>query len=267
MDLHGPINPQVVHSSQLYSASTLAQFYSQAHTVGNIYYPAKDAYYDSALRHIDDQLCRIKKWLKNENEWDNTILIITADHGEALADRGIYGHPLHYMYDELVSVPLVVRVPGQHGGRVKSLFSLGWLSELIADAVGIDRPEFPCQSSRETHLNPPAEMDEEVLYADTISTEGHTVMMRQEDIKLVLHNDNFSIGSHDKVTPENRVTPEAQFELAVDPHERDPLELKHSLVETGRQFVSDPDEWFDRDTDATIDKETLDQLQQLGYSE
>ncbi|MFB6186263.1 MAG: hypothetical protein ABEI86_05280, partial [Halobacteriaceae archaeon] len=65
-------------------------------------------------------------------------MIVTADHGEALHDRGVYGHASlgeefvhgenrHYMYDELLHVPLLVRTPSEGSKRISTPFSLGWL--------------------------------------------------------------------------------------------------------------------------------------------
>jgi len=48
--------------------------------------------YDSAIRYIDSQLARLFEHLQTIDEYDNTLIIITADHGEALYDRGFCGH-------------------------------------------------------------------------------------------------------------------------------------------------------------------------------
>ncbi len=268
MDLHGPINPGVINDSKLYSSHTLAQFYSQSKRVGNIHNPATSARYDAALRHIDDQVYRIQQWLKRRDLFDNTAIIITADHGEALADRGIYGHPLHYMYDELLQVPLIIRIPGQDGTRIQHNFSLGWLHELISDMLNISRPKFPSQSSRETHLSSNAAVDSTPIYADTISEAGHTVAIRQGNTKMVRHSETFQTGEDSKITKKDRVTPDAMFRLDTDPNERNPLDvdLDHHLAEKAENFLCDPDAWFQHDSHSAVDKETLDQLQQLGYS-
>jgi hypothetical protein len=58
------------------------------------------------------------------------------------------------------------------------------------------------------------------------------------------------------------------FRLDIDPNERDPLDVDpdHHLAEKAENFLCDPDAWFQYDSHSAVDKETLDQLQQLGYS-
>jgi arylsulfatase A-like enzyme len=75
------------------------------------------ALYDAAIIHIDRELARFLNRLRNWPGWSNTILIITADHGEMLGDRGnIFGHTLS-LHDQLLHVPLIIRHPDYVGGN------------------------------------------------------------------------------------------------------------------------------------------------------
>ncbi|MDE1811200.1 MAG: sulfatase-like hydrolase/transferase, partial [Candidatus Micrarchaeota archaeon] len=49
-----------------------------------------------------------------ERYGDNTLFIITSDHGQGLNEHGFIGHGT-FLYDELVEVPFMVRLPG--GGK------------------------------------------------------------------------------------------------------------------------------------------------------
>lgn len=57
--------------------------------------------------------------LKGMNEWDNTLIIVTSDHGQSLWERGFGGHGT-FLYDELVKVPLLIKYPKRDPGRVES---------------------------------------------------------------------------------------------------------------------------------------------------
>ncbi len=48
---------------------------------------------------------------------DNTIIIFTGDHGEALADHGVIGHSVN-VYEEMIRYPLMVKFPGHKGGVI-----------------------------------------------------------------------------------------------------------------------------------------------------
>jgi arylsulfatase A-like enzyme len=71
--------------------------------------------------------------------WDKTIVIIAADHGEALLDHGWIGHNVQ-LFEESARVPLIVRFPpaaGVAGRRVTALSDLLDVGPTIADAFGV----------------------------------------------------------------------------------------------------------------------------------
>jgi arylsulfatase A-like enzyme len=80
------------------------------------------ALYDGGIRYLDDQLARLFDELKQRGLYDNTLIILTADHGEEFHERGGWGHG-HSLFEELVHVPLVMSCPagvvplGDYAGR------------------------------------------------------------------------------------------------------------------------------------------------------
>lgn len=78
--------------------------------------------YKAALSHIDHQIGRILEWLKIKQEMDNTIIIVTSDHGENLLDNGVYC--THYkLFDETTKVPLILKDPSFAHGKEVSLMA------------------------------------------------------------------------------------------------------------------------------------------------
>jgi arylsulfatase A-like enzyme len=72
--------------------------------------------YDAATMHVDQEVGRFLRRLR-ERGWENTIVVVTSDHGEMLGEhRGIVGHLLT-LHDNVTHVPLIVRRPGYPGGR------------------------------------------------------------------------------------------------------------------------------------------------------
>ena len=68
-------------------------------------------FYDAAITHVDDEVGRFIRRLRKWKGWDNTILVITSDHGEMMGEHhDIVGHML-CLHDNLIHVPLVIHHP------------------------------------------------------------------------------------------------------------------------------------------------------------
>lgn len=76
------------------------------------------ALYDGAILSFDDQVGEVLKTVKKLKLWDDTIVMVTSDHGEDLLEsRGSYGHGAAFSGDDYDSrIPLVVSDPAQRGG-------------------------------------------------------------------------------------------------------------------------------------------------------
>ncbi len=75
--------------------------------------------YDGAIAYLDDQLGRLFAEMKRLGMFDNTLLIVTADHGEAFGEHGyLYHH--NALYEEEVRVPLIVKYPADTRAAVVS---------------------------------------------------------------------------------------------------------------------------------------------------
>jgi arylsulfatase len=68
--------------------------------------------YDGAIQYADLQVNRLLTYLDEHDLSDNTIVIVTADHGEGFGEHGVaYDH--YGLYEEVVHVPLIIRAPGR----------------------------------------------------------------------------------------------------------------------------------------------------------
>jgi hypothetical protein len=73
--------------------------------------------YDGGIAYMDSCLGTFLDQLKQRGLYDNTLLIITSDHGEAFGERDIIGHGLAVYQDE-VHVPLIVKYPNSTAKEV-----------------------------------------------------------------------------------------------------------------------------------------------------
>jgi arylsulfatase A-like enzyme len=93
--------------------------------------------YDDCITFLDDQLGRLLEELRRQALLDNTIVIITSDHGEAFGDHGRFGHSKGLNFDE-VGVPLVILSPSAPAGRVVDApVSLRDLPATVVEQLGL----------------------------------------------------------------------------------------------------------------------------------
>jgi arylsulfatase A-like enzyme len=71
--------------------------------------------YDAGIRWADRQIARLVDSLKGMHVWDDCVFAFTADHGEEFLDHGGRYHAPVRLSEEIIRVPLIVRVPGEQG--------------------------------------------------------------------------------------------------------------------------------------------------------
>ena len=67
------------------------------------------ATYYGLMSEVDDQIGRVFNFLKESGQWDNTLIVLTSDHGEQLGDHHLLGK-IGY-FDESYHIPMIVRDP------------------------------------------------------------------------------------------------------------------------------------------------------------
>lgn len=69
------------------------------------------AHYDGSIRFVDTQIGRLLKYLEDSNLMNDTLIILSADHGEGLGEHNLYFQHGEYLYEETVKVPLILKHP------------------------------------------------------------------------------------------------------------------------------------------------------------
>ena len=96
--------------------------------------------YDCGIRYADEHCGRILEALADAGVLDETIVIITSDHGENQGELNVYGD--HHTADHITSrVPMILRVPGIPGGRVDT--ALHYQTDVGATLVELLGGEVP----------------------------------------------------------------------------------------------------------------------------
>jgi arylsulfatase A-like enzyme len=146
MDAHDPYWPPAPYTHTFNADLTrrgLLALHSGSHPRSNLT-PAQiqmvvDAY-DSGLVYLDAWLESLFTELKRRGILDDTVLIITADHGEALGEEGRFGHVSPILRQEVSRVPLIVRYPRDvpAGARVRRPVSISQIAATITALLGLD---------------------------------------------------------------------------------------------------------------------------------
>lgn len=98
------------------------------------------AQYDAEVWYTDKHLGRVLDAIEAAPWADRTVVILTADHGEALGDHGMSWHGSE-LWESLVRVPLVIYVPGVKPHRVAARRSHIDLAPTMLELMGISAPE------------------------------------------------------------------------------------------------------------------------------
>ena len=97
--------------------------------------------YDEALLSIDSAIGDLMAWLKIQGRFDNSLVVVCADHGESFA-HGYGGHGGPLLTEDLIRIPLIIKQPGQKAGeRVSQLYEQADFAPTILRMVGIEIPQ------------------------------------------------------------------------------------------------------------------------------
>jgi arylsulfatase A-like enzyme len=100
--------------------------------------------YDAGIRWADEQMGHLVNALRRFGLWDKCVLALTADHGEEFLEHGGRYHAPSKITEELIRVPLVIRVPGvtarSQAMQQHTVFSLLDLAPTLLDIIDIPSP-------------------------------------------------------------------------------------------------------------------------------
>lgn len=113
-DPHGPFTPPFPYSSKF-----------------------RERPYDGELAYTDAQFGRLLDELRQDPQWDRTVVVMAGDHGEGLQDHGESWHT-YLLYETTQHAPLIVRAPGYRPARVAEPVSLADITPTVLELAGLD---------------------------------------------------------------------------------------------------------------------------------
>jgi arylsulfatase A-like enzyme len=221
--------------------------------------------YEGEIRYLDVHLGRLFEGLKHLSLWENTLVLVTADHGEEFLD---HGHVAHHEYtglaEELIRIPLVIKPPdGQpRGARIDELVRMVDFAPTILDYAKLSSDADHMEGRSLRPLIEGSHLPSQPAFFSTLRYN----IVRDARWKYRL----------EKESPENGPGRELLFDIVDDPmEEHDVAHLNPAIVkqmrEQYRQFARDlAGRASEQGTPPSsesgpVDREELERLEALGY--
>jgi len=99
--------------------------------------------YDDRIRSIDRAIGQIRSLLIELGQWNDTLFIITSDHGEAFFEHGLYKHD-QVPFNEVLKVPLIISYPRLLREReIRTLEGITWHLDLLPTILSLANVSYP----------------------------------------------------------------------------------------------------------------------------
>jgi arylsulfatase len=225
--------------------------------------PADVAYlkarYDEKLAYVDTQVDRFLQELERRGLMDTSVVVVTADHGEAFNEHGTIFHGQH-LHEEVLRVPLIAHIPGREPARIDSLVELIDLYPTFHEALGFEVPPRIQGTSLLPLLR--GEPGDGIVFAEgfgfKIVTQGWSSL---HPYSMTLHR-------------AETIEFDGLYDLDADPFEqRDRTDSEPQIVRRHRELAASiwsemhdvRELWSARSRPAELDDETRERLESLGY--
>ena len=208
----------------------------------------KVALYDAEIVYMDVFLGRLFDKLKADGLYENTLIIVTSDHGELLGEDRKWGHG-KYLTQEEICVPLIVKYPGDlvPPGRSDQYVQLVDIFTMILDHLEIPFPE---------------NIQGEVPPAITHPIISETYPLKKKALRSIIDGE-FKLIWHDGGINE-------LFNIVDDPEETRNLvagkpQVRRKLLTALEKYIESLPSTTPSAPEQTVDKKTRDALKSLGY--
>ncbi len=223
--------------------------------------------YDGEVRYVDQEIGKLFNYMKSIGCWDETLVIVTGDHGESLGERGCWGHEL--FFEEQILVPLLIKLPESRDvvHTIKESIRLIDIMPTILDILSIRHPERIEGASLIKIIDSNKVNVSRTTY---IERRDYPASMRLKDIETYGIGKEYAIRNEQWKLIFKDLEEDELYNLNKDPYEMNNLiTIESNTAEVLRKSLF---EWLDerpRDkkyvTEKKIDSKKLKQLKSLGY--
>jgi choline-sulfatase len=208
--------------------------------------------YDGEIAWLDSQLGRLFDELKAKGLYENTTIVLTADHGDSLGDHGEFTHGI-FVYRSTTHIPLIIRGPGIKPQRVKEVVSQVDITPTILDMANLPPVTADGVSLKNVLYNGAKVPNRPGVFAESISPRLH---FGWHEIRAIDSGDEKFIHAPTRES----------YDLLADPKEATNLYKQGSTS----PLITAVDQWIAKDdlvelNPAHVDAETTKMLEALGY--
>ena len=244
------------------------------------------ATYADEIEYMDKDLALLVQWLKDTDQYDNTLIIVSSDHGEEFLEHDGWWHGTT-LYQEQIHVPMIVKLPNQEhaGTRVPWVVRHTDIAPTIAGVTGIAPSEqwqgetlFGADFAEFVAPNTVLQVDEETGEEVEVPVEkkdprsyDRTVFAEEDfegnQISALIQGGWKFIESNEGP---RGLPPEELFDMTFDPGETKNLVDSEATTVGGMKAALEIERQVASGTmataqDAEMDEATMDQLRALGY--
>ncbi|GAA0471498.1 sulfatase [Halococcus dombrowskii] len=231
------------------------------------------ALYRAELAYLDRRLGELRRHLEAAGKFDDTVFVVTGDHGENIGDHGLMDHQ-YSLYETLLHVPLIVHGPGFETGQVDDLVQLTDLAPTLLDAADIDAPTLR-DASQGQSFHPEVETSSrEYAIAEYMAPQPSMDALRERVGTLTDDVERFdrslrAIRTDDEKLIRGSDGTQKFYELQTDPEEVTNLATERServdTLETTLDEWLDTFEHADTSGEVSMTDATEARLEDLGY--
>lgn len=226
------------------------------------------AQYDAEIHYSDKWVGELLDYLKENGLYENTLIIISADHGEGLGEHDYYFNHGAFTYEDSTHVPLIIHSPEVLNGRIDTAVPMIDLTPTILDVLNI-----PLGEDMEGHSLLPLVFENKnqnkFIFTEALElptgkatdiNDMYTISIRDEQYKLIRNswkvedelisvNRVFKLAIVDGSIQQVKITfpPYELYDIINDPYEENDL-LKTGKLEymkIAEKMDKEIDKWFD----------------------
>ena len=262
-DPHGPYDPPPPYDSDYYKGDPRNSKHTSMDGISVVYYQNLDgitdiryplAQYKGEVTYTDNAIGQLLEAADRRGLRDNTLVLMTADHGESLGENNYYFDHGETLHDTSMRVPLIIRAPWLEGTRVvEGPVSLVDVYPTVLDILDIEVPEGIQGQSVADYLVEGRVPDRELFMETmlpTISERSAIFGIQTEHWKLILRKNRVKL-----------------FHRLSDPGEQKNIAEQNALV---RNWLVDLVQGYFRTKSLKAERfkpspEHIEQLRALGY--
>jgi len=221
------------------------------------------ATYRAEVHYMDSQFGRLIQRLKKLKVYDETIIIVVADHGEGLGDHNWWYHRI--LYQEQIQVPLIMRVPGWPTGVVvEELVRTTDIAPTVLELLGVEISSRTAGLSLSGLVLGKSEAPR-VAYADAINLfdlNASMVKKRPDDglLYCAMYNE-WKLIHRPLLTGKDEL-----YNVSTDPREqKNLLASEPAQAERLKKALDQFDGYVEKPFGDKLDPKVLERLRSLGY--